>query len=449
MKSRLEELKSSLIAAGIPAKDLKEILSQLNKVEEEIDSREPFQAFADNIRTAFGGIKEQIELRKEEKRIQEEINRLQALKPTDAQVAEEQVNAKDHELYNTLLDAQKHLSTLEEGTQEYAEQAALVGKIEQEVVPLTVAQRDVTEQLDEQNKKLDENQDKQKGWGKSVKNVGKSLVGFGDKLSEIGSFIGDIAGKWQSAFGLSETAKADLEAFVGVAQGAGQAISSIRQGLMTGDWLSAGMGAISGVMSIASTFGQARDKKKERQIQAEIKLVERLQKIYEDLGETIKNVYAIDTLNEATKASKENLIAQINATERMIAAEKGKKDTDWNRIDEWKEQIEEYKEMMKELEETRLQELGAFASDENKKSGAEAFLDAWMEAYKETGNGLIGLDKQFDEFFEEMVKRQLLQRGSDKFLNNFFNEFDNLIAKSAEPGADMSSTLRQIQDIST
>jgi DNA repair exonuclease SbcCD ATPase subunit len=196
---------------------------------------------------------------------------------------------------------------------------------------------------------------------------------------------------------------------------------------MTGDWLSAGMGAISGVMSIASTLGQAHDKKKERQIEREMKLVKNLNKIYEELGETIRNAYSLDTLNEATQMSRDNLLEQINATERMIEAEKDKKGTDWDRIEEWEDQIKEYEKSLQELEETRLQELGAFASDESKKSGAQAFMDAWLEAYKETGDGLSGLNEQFDEFFEDMIKKQMLQRGSQKFLEPFFSQFDTAI----------------------
>jgi hypothetical protein len=102
---------------------------------------------------------------------------------------------------------------------------------------------------------------------------------------------------------------------------------------------------------------------------------------------------------------------------------------------------------MKELEETRLQELGAFASDANKKSGAEAFLNAWLQAYKETGDGLSGLNEQFDEFFEDMVKKQLLQRGSSKYLDSFFNFFDEKIAENAEKTPeDMAVAINDIMD---
>lgn len=186
------------------------------------------------------------------------------------------------------------------------------------------------------------------------------------------------------------------------------------------------------VANLLQGLNELKDIDNEKRIERETKLVEKLEKAYDKLGETIQNAYSLDTLNEATQMSRDNLTAQISATERMIEAEKSKKDTDWERIEEWQELLGEYKETMKELEETRLQELGAFASDENKKSGAQAFLDAWMEAYKETGDGLSGLNEQFDEFFEDMIKKQMLQRGANKFLEPFFNTFDTAIANWAD-----------------
>lgn len=194
--------------------------------------------------------------------------------------------------------------------------------------------------------------------------------------------------------------------------------------VMAGQLLSQAFGAIV----------QAHDNNLQEQIDAEAKSVERLQKAYEDLEEQIKNTYDISELNSTTKAAQDNLLARINATERMIDAEEDKKESDQDAIDGYKDEIENLKKQYKELEETRLQELGAFASDENKKSGAEAFLDAWMEAYKQTGDGLSGLNEKFDEFFEDSVKRQMLQKATSKYLDNLFYKYDSAISDWAEGG---------------
>jgi chromosome segregation ATPase len=185
-------------------------------------------------------------------------------------------------------------------------------------------------------------------------------------------------------------------------------------------------------MSAFATAGKYNDDLLQLNIDAEIRSVKRLQKAYEDLEEQIKNTYDISELNSTTKAAQDNLLAQINATERMIDAEKDKKKSDQDAIDDYKDEIDNLKKQYKELEETRLQELGAFATDENKKSGAETFLDAWMDAYKQTGDGLSGLNEQFDEFFEDSVKRQMLQKATSKYLENLFNKYDSEISAWAK-----------------
>ena len=448
MKSKLDELKQSMIASGLPARDLKEILDQINKVEEELENRAPFKTFINDVKTAVGGIKEQIELRKEEKRLNEEINRLEKQKPTDEQVAEEQHNAKNNPQYQQLLSAQKLLGTLKEGTHEYEVQKALVAKLEKDVYPLTTAHNEITEDLKEQNKKLEENQGKQKSWVKAVAGVREGFSDAADFFNGMSSSVGTLISDLENGIGISDSMKDNLELIQGVMGGMGQ-ISSGVSGLLSGKPLAmiqGGMNVLGGISNIIGSFNAKHDKKKERQIEREMKLVEKLKKVYEDLGETIEKTYSIDTLNEATKMSKQNIEEQIRATERMIAAEKGKKDTDWDRIEEWKEQIEEYKEMMKGLEETRLQELGAFASDKNKKSGAQAFMDAWFEAYKETGNGLSGLNEQFDEFFEDMIKKQMLSRGANQFLEPFFREFDTTIQKWSDRQISEKEALADIEE---
>lgn len=433
MLSHLESLKQSMIAAGLPASDLKEILNQIEKVEEELEERTPFATFGKDLGTAVGKIGEYIKARKEEKKLLKDIEDLrQKEKELSPQVAEEQDNAKNNPLYQKLLAAQAFLATLEEGTQEYEVQEKAVEALYKVVYPVTTEHQEITEQIDETNQELDDAQSKTKKWEKALKGVGNGMVKFGDHLKEVGSFIDDMANKWETAFGLSDKAKDDIETIAGVAQGAGDMAIGIGKAIANPADIGAYMQAASGLMGIFATFGQAHDKEKERQIEQEMKLVERLQKVYEDLEEQIKNTYDISELNSTTKAAQDNLLEQIAATERMIEAEEDKKKSDQTAIDGYRDQIDELKEKYKELEETRLQELGAFATDENKKSGAEAFLDAWMEAYKQTGDGLTGLNEQFDEFFEDSVKRQMLQKATSKYLDTLFNKYDTAISDWTE-----------------
>ena len=96
---------------------------------------------------------------------------------------------------------------------------------------------------------------------------------------------------------------------------------------------------------------------------------------------------------------------QIAAYDSMIAAEEGKKNTDDNRIKEWKEAQEKLQEQIEELRAQAFNEATGGILDDVK-SAAREWTDAWFEAFAETGNGLDGLKDHFKENMLEMVKQQ-------------------------------------------
>ena len=115
---------------------------------------------------------------------------------------------------------------------------------------------------------------------------------------------------------------------------------------------------------------------------------------------------------------------QIKAREEQIRLEQAKKKTDKDKIKEYQEDIEELQEQLQELEEERIQAVGGFGSEESYKEAASEFVSAWLDAYKETGQGLDGLNEKFDEFFMNMIEKQLLYRGVNNYLDGFYKEFD-------------------------
>lgn len=407
MIERLNSLRESL--KDLPPEQLKEIVKQLEKAQDELEGRNPFKKFGNDLKDYFGNIGKRKEAQQGVDYTEKRLTYLRAEAESQRDIIVQYESRQ--EKGENLTDREKeHLEMIKTA------------------LSLTKQQISNTEQAQQSWQKILDS------IKKGADGIGEAFENTGEFLQSMGSYVTDMANKWEQAFGLSDEAKDDIETIAGVAQGAGDMAIGIGKAIKDPADIGAYMQAASGLMTVFATFGQAHDKKKERQIEREMKLVERLQKVYEDLGETIQNTYSLDTLNEATQMSRENLMAQINATERMIEAEKDKKDTDWGRIEEWRGQIEEDREAMKELEETRLQELGGFASDENKKSGAQAFVDAWFEAYKQTGDGLTGLNEQFDEFFEDSVKRQMLQKATNKYLDNLFNKYDTAINDWAEGG---------------
>lgn len=186
--------------------------------------------------------------------------------------------------------------------------------------------------------------------------------------------------------------------------------------------------AVGSITTIFTTLNKQHDARRERTIQKEIKQVEKLQKAYQRLGDAIENAYTIDTLNMSTENAQRNIQEQIKSYQNMIAAEEDKKDTDWDRIDEWKEAIIDLQEQADELRSQKLNELGGFGSGADMKSAAEEFASAWMDAYRETGDGLDALTDKWDEYINNIIMKQMALRGMETFLKPVMD----LIDKSLE-----------------
>lgn len=425
MEAKLEELRDSL--TELNPTELKEINNQLEKIQELKVEKNPFKDLKEDATTFFEYLKNKKDW---EKSLADSVAEEEALKQT---IDSEQLAIKEDEKQ---LATTKNLLDANDEIVAGLDTALKVRKANLKVL---------LDELEAQGKITKEERKRLEGGENSKASLEDRFKTAANYATGIASSLGDMTESLESVFGMSDGLKDTLQVIQGVGMGLGDILNGAA-GIMSGnplEMIQGGMSAISGVAKIIGSFNEAYDKKKERQIQAEIKLVERLQKVYDDLGETIENTYSMDTLNQATKMSKKNLDEQIAATERMIQAEYDKKDTDHERIEDWKDEIEDAKKALKELNEQSIEEKGGFGSEGNRKSAAEAFVDAWLQAYKETGDGLSGLNEQFDEFYEDFAKKQLLLGGVDKYLENFFNKFDTDISKIASP-ADAEKVAKEI-----
>lgn len=425
MEAKLKELRDSL--AELDPTELKEINNQLEKIQELKVEKNPFKDLKEDATTFFEYLKNKKDW---EKNLADSEAKEETLKKT---IDAEQLAIKDDELQLAILQSLN------------GEHDAIVNTMDKELKLRKANLKVLLDDLEAQGKITKAYQKRIKGGEDAKKSLEDRFKSSAKYAAGIASSLGDMTESLESVFGMSDGLKDTLQVIQGVGMGLGDILNGAA-GIMSGnplEMIQGGMSAISGFAKIIGSFNEAYDKKKERKIQAEIKLVERLQKVYEDLGETIENTYSMDTLNQATKMSKKNLDEQIAATERMIQAEYDKKDTDHERIEDWKEEIEDAKKALKELNEQAIEEKGGFGGEANRKSAATAFVDAWLQAYKETGDGLSGLNEQFDEFYEDFAKKQLLLGGVDKYLENFFNKFDTQISNiaTAEDAAKAGETM--------
>jgi hypothetical protein len=176
-----------------------------------------------------------------------------------------------------------------------------------------------------------------------------------------------------------------------------------------------------------SAIIQAHDKALENTIQDNLEYVEKLQRAYEKLEKQIEDAYSVGAIQTSYDLAKRNMNQQLRATQNMIEMEEKKKKKDEDRIKDWKNEIEDMNEQLRELEEQRLENLGGLGSDANYKSAAEDFTEAWFDAYREVGDGIGGLEDTFNEFIDNVVKKQLLMRGTNKLLEPVLRMIDQAV----------------------
>lgn len=218
------------------------------------------------------------------------------------------------------------------------------------------------------------------------------------------------------------------EALSGMSQafsGAGEFASSYATGNVLG-MVTGGMKTIAGIgKTIGSLFGIGnKDKKKEREIQRQIKNIETLGKAYDELKEKMEAAWSADDLRTQTKDTVANLDQQIASYQAMIKAEQDKKKTDKDRINEWNDAIKELEKTKQEILNQEKIEMGGIGGESEYKDAASSFVQAWLDAFNETGDGLKGLEENFDDFINNLFLKQASMRIANKFLKPLFQMID-------------------------
>ena len=428
MRERLMMLKDQL--SGLDADDLRHLYNQIEKLDEQLAKRSPYK-------TAITGINEYIQALKDSKRIELELDKettiTRGLKRDESslstQLAIEQ--SKYRQMVANFNVSSKDVSEQYKKVQTLESQLALAKA-------QLLAQGKLTKELEKQ---LDEAKHTRKTFEGSLSDIGSDIT-------EAANALPNIANDLENVFGtMSDGTKDAIDSISTIAGGVGDAIS----GFASGNYIQ----AISGVAKAIGGIFAIGDKKKERQIQREIKFVEDLERAYQKLEKAIDNAYTFDTLKGSYDAAQKNIDAQIASYNKMIAAEEDKKKTDKDRIKEWQQAIEDLSEERKELLKSQVEELGG---GYDYSAMTEEFVNAWLDAFKETGNGLSGLEDNFEDFWQNIAMKQAVMGGASKIMQPFLDavnkalendfklddsEMANIDQLSAKAKEDMNAFLEQ------
>ena len=221
--------------------------------------------------------------------------------------------------------------------------------------------------------------------------------------------------------------------------------SELTQGLAnfaSGNFAGALANVVGMVTKLISGFAKIHDQNYQDIIEAQAEQVERLGRAYEKLETATESAYSIQQLQQYNEELERNVGLQIASYKAMIAAERAKKNTDDEQIAAWNEDLETLTQQWEDLKASLLEGVGGVSKD-NYRSQAREFVDSWVSAFQETGDGLRGLKDNFREFFDNIIAEQAAMRVTEKFLEPFYESLNEAL-KDYELTAQESKDLREM-----
>lgn len=407
MKKRLGELRSSL-KNNLSPEQLKQMVDAMEKVDSELVSRNPFARLGTNI-------KEYIRYQRQRKKLEEDylasVNKESALKSQSEE--QQRIVIKKKEEYETVLKTYgKESDKTREVKTSYDMEKLKLDILLKELV----AQGKITEKYAEQVRNGE----------RAKKNIQQQASAINDFIGKFASSFGEVSGMLEG-FGV-EVPESISKAFSGMEQASGGIAK-----LVSGDYIGGVMSLASGIGNMVSSF-LGGDAAIQKRIEEHQRTITRLQWAYDDLKEAMDNAWSSADLILAKDGAIDSIEKQNEALRAMINAEDDKKQKDTAQIEEWAREIEENTKKIQELKEQTLSEMGGFGSQSNYKSAAQEFADAWVDAFNEGGDALDALGDKFDDFFDNMIKKQLMQRGAKRYLEPILKAFDDAVSEGSAGG---------------
>jgi DNA repair exonuclease SbcCD ATPase subunit len=417
MAERLQQLRTEL--RDLDPTELKTIAEQINKVNEVRNSRNPFKAFT-------SGLKEMIKVGKD-------------LKKSGGVEKYVELNGLRADLTSKLQSQNAYVESLE---QEYNELTKIKGTDESVVAALKLkltTNKSIRDSLKSQLNLTDEQIAK---LGTIMTEEEQAKAKFSKSVTDITSVVSTMATAFNGLFEALGGSDEQLENTLSVVDNIGQAIGSYYSKNYAGV-VSGAMGALTGVAKLFSNEGKI-DKEIARQERA----VNSLQHAYEKLKKSMDDAFDTQKLYEYNQKSVDALKKQQKAYQAMINAERGRKKPDEGKIQEWEQQIDDLNTTIQELGESMTEALGGFGSQSNYKSAAEAFSEAWVDAFNEGSDALEALNNKFDEYFNTMLTKQLMNRATSKYIQPILEAFDKAVSEGSEGGNNgLDVTKKELEGI--
>ena len=200
--------------------------------------------------------------------------------------------------------------------------------------------------------------------------------------------------------------------------------------------------ALTVVAGLFKTILGASDARKEKQIKKLKDRVDELKNAYEDLGEAIDNAYKFSDYKLGYQQSLANIKQQEAAYREMIRLEESKKKTDQDKIKDYRDALRDLEKARKQLQDDMYEDWGS-VGESGIRTEAENFVSAWLDAYKEVGDGLDALNEHWDDFLKNLVLKQAASAVVGARIKKYIEQLNKAI-ENGEGGLSLAQTFAQI-----
>lgn len=414
MRKKLNSLRGEL--KNLSPEQLKQIVQQMEKVDELLADRNPFKGLSNDIAEYIKFASKRARLEKDYIKSTEKEGSLK-----DRSISQNKEVELAKQKYEFAV--KKHGEDSEE-----AGQAQDIYDIEKRKLDI------ILEELEAQGKISKKLAEQIRNGQAAEKSLTQKIHGIGESFSDVANIVNgtfEALNDW----GLNIEMGDELQEIVG---GIGQIGSSLSDMDLTRPFsiIKGTVGVLGGIgKTLGGIFGWGtKDKKLQKQIKKHQKSIEKLQDAYNNLKEAMDDAFDISMLAKYNNEMVENLKTQNEHLEAMIKAESSKKKKDKDKIAEYQKQIKENEKAIKEAEESLTEQLGGFGSKSNYKSAAEAFAQAWADAFGEGSDALDALNNKFNEYIKNLIVKQATTRLVGKMIEPILKAVDEAVSEGSEGG---------------
>lgn len=262
--------------------------------------------------------------------------------------------------------------------------------------------------------------------GKTKKALSEIESGLSDVLN-LASFLSDTFASLGDALG-NDTLTGIADGINAVTDAVNSAMSGAQAGSMFGP-IGAAVGAGVGlVTSLFTSISKLIDKKHEKKIKQLQTQIETLERSYDKLAKRVEEAYSKDA-SKMIEQQNTLLAQQKLLIQQQIQEEKDKKNTDWDRIHEWEQQIEDIDELISDNKKKAVDVIFG----EDVKSAIEnfssAYADAWANGKNKAQSARDAVKKMMQQMVTESIKAAIQSSGKMEQIRQKLQEFyaDNVL----------------------